>query len=191
MSEELESPECKIVEHVLRESFRATVACQVQRHMKAKVHNIIPLDFFSAASAECKDMYVAGSFYGCITLCQSVAEGLSKFLAEKNTVRLKESGGFKPRVGRLKKADVISEVAANALDTIHGEDRNRFHHLNKEVEQDCRKLEERALECLDALYTVESEVFAYDVDDGRIKPKNKKYWPSEGEGTLSVDVRFG
>lgn len=166
-----------------REQYR-----QTERHLRAKVHDIIPHEFFSAASAECKEMYVTGCFYGCITLCQSVAEGLSKFLAEKNGVRVKN--GFTARVGRLKQEGVISEVAADAFDTVHSEDRDAFHHLNNDVEQDHKKLEARALECLDALYTVESEVFAYDLQEGRIKPKNKKYWPRAGEDSLLVNVRF-
>ena len=161
---------------------------QTERHLRAKVHNTIPHDFFSAASAECKEMYVTGCFYGCITLCQSVAEGLSKFLAEKNGVQVKH--GFTARVGRLKTEGVISDMSADAFDTVHSDDRDAFHRLNNNIEQDHEKLESRALECLDALYTVESEVFAYDVHEGRIKPKNEKYWPREGEDSLLVNVRF-
>ena len=134
-------------------------------------------------------MYVTGSLYGCITLCQSVAEGLSKFLAKKNGVRVRF--GFTARVERLKKEGVISDVAADAFDTVHRDDRKDFHHLNNDVEQDHEKLESRALECLDALYTVESEVFAYDLShEGRIKPKNEKYWRKEGEDSVLVNVRF-
>ena len=166
-----------------REQYR-----QTERHLRAKVHNTIPHEFFSAASAECKEMYVTGCFYGCITLCQSVAEGLSKFLAEKNTLPVKT--GFPERVGRLKNAGVISDAAAGAFDTVHGEDRNDFHHLNNNVEQDHEKLAARALECLDALYTVESEVFAYDLHEGRIKPRNEKYWPRKGEDSLHAYVPF-
>ena len=161
---------------------------QTERHLRAKVHDIIPHEFFSATSAECKEMYVTGCFYGCITLCQSVAEGLAKFLAEKSNVRVKN--GFTARVGRLKQEGVISDMAADAFDTVHSDDRDAFHHLNNNIEQDHEKLERRALECLDALYTVESEVFAYDFHEGRIKPKNEKYWPKEGEDSLLVNVRF-
>ena len=166
-----------------REQYR-----QTERHLRAKVHDIIPHEFFSATSAECKEMYVTGCFYGCITLCQSVAEGLSKFLAEKNNVRVRS--GFTARVGRLKQEGVISDTAADAFRAVHSDDRDAFHHLNNDVEQDHGKLERRALECLDALYTVESEVFAYDLHEGRIKPKHEKYWPKEGEDSLLVNVRF-
>ena len=166
-----------------REQYR-----QTERHLRAKVHNTIPHDFFSAASAECKEMYVTGCFYGCITLCQSVAEGLSKFLAKKNTLPVKT--GFTDRVGRLKNAGVISEVVADAFNIVHSEDRNNFHHLNNDVEQDHEKLAARALECLDALYTVESEVFAYDLHEGQIKPKNEIYWLKAGEDSVNAHVRF-
>ena len=140
-------------------------------------------------SSEPGKMYVTGCFYGCITLCQSVAKGLSKFPVAKNSVRVKN--GFTARVGRLKTEGVISELDANAFDSVHSDDRDAFHHLNNDIEQDQEKLERRALECLDALYTVESEVFAYDiVHEGRIKPKHEQYWPREGEDSLLVNVRF-
>ena len=169
MPEKRGGREANLAKQTLRGRFESTIDRQVQRHIRAKVHGIIPLHFFFAASAECKDMYVAGSFYGCITLCQSVAEGLSKFLAEKNLVHVKK--GFTCRISRLRSARVISGTAVDAFNTVHGEDRNDFHHLNKEIERDYRKLEERALECLDALFTVESEVFPYDTPDGRVQPK--------------------
>lgn len=177
------------MEQTLRDVFNATIDHQVERSLRARVHSIIPLAFFSAASTECKELYVTGRFYGCITLCQSVAEGLSKFLAEKNTMRVKK--GFSDRVRRLKRAGFLSGTAANAFGTIHGRDRNDFHHLNKDIEQDYRKLEARAIECLNALHAVEAEVFAYDVYNGNIAPKNKKYWPSPDEGTVDVFVRSG
>ena len=187
MPEKRGDQEANLAEETLRDHFDLTIDRQVQRHIRAKVYGIIPLDFFSAASAECKNMYVAGSFYGCITLCQSVAEGLSKFLAEKNDIPVKKV--FTDRIGRLSNDGVISDTAADAFNAVHGKDRNDFHHLNKDIEQDNQKLDERALECLDALFTVESEVFACDMPDGRIQPKNEKYWPSGGKGTLKVYVR--
>lgn len=177
-----------LAEQRIRGEFDSTLVDRIGRYVSATVHSIIPLDFFSSASAECKDMFVAGSFYGCITLCQSVAEGLSKFIAEKNSVRVGK--GFSGRVHRLKESGLISDTATDAFLVVHGEDRNDFHHLNKEIEQDYRQLEARALECLNSLYVVESEVFAYEVEDGKIRPVQPKYWPSASENSLNVYVRF-
>jgi hypothetical protein len=61
MPEESGDQESTFAEQTLFGRFDATFDRQVQRHVRAKVHNIIPLDFFSAASAECKEMYVAGT----------------------------------------------------------------------------------------------------------------------------------
>ena len=176
MPREIDNQNNQLVEQFLRERFDATLDRQVRRYVRAKVHKIIPVDFYSAALGECQEMYVAGSFFGCITLCQSVAEGLSRFLAEKNTVPIRN--GFICRITRLKNARVISESTAKAFKSVFGEDRNDFHHLNKNVEQDYETLEARSLQCLDALYAVRSEVFAYDIHDGRISAKNVKYWSS-------------
>ena len=69
-------------------------------------------------------------------------------------------------------------------------DRNDFHHLNKEVEQDFLKLEARAEECVNHLHTIESEVFAYSVDKpGKLSLRTPGYWPAGGEGLAQVNLR--
>jgi len=134
-------------------------------------------------------MFVAGHYYGCICLVQSVAEGLARFIAEKNGMR--PPRGFETNVEKLRKRHLISQDVADALLSIHGKDRNDFHHLNKKIEQDHRKLEARAEECLQGLLRVESEVFAFEYgDDGTINVKHRKYWDIDSDGNAFVYVRF-
>jgi len=125
-------------------------------------------------------MFVAGSFYGCITLVQSVAEGLGKFLAEKNTIKVYNN--HDKLIAELSNRGVISATAREAFKAIRGKDRNDFHHLNKRIPQDRDKLEKRAEGCMNSLYTIESEVFAYEHDGtGRIIMKHRKYWPPDDD----------
>src|SRR5687767_9937121 len=125
-------------EENLRTSFELSLPRQVDRSLRAQVHSIIGNEYFSVASRECYDMFVTGHFYGCITLCQSVAEGLARFIAERSGMR--PPGEFEENVATLRKRNLISEDVCKALLAIHGKDRNDFHHLNKEIERDYKKL---------------------------------------------------
>jgi hypothetical protein len=71
-------------EEDIRQRLEVDIAGRNDRFLKSKVHPIIPHAYFSAASSQCRDMFVNGTFYGCITLAQSVAEGLARFVAQKS-----------------------------------------------------------------------------------------------------------
>src|SRR5262245_29765406 len=176
-----------LVEQSLKETFNVRLAAQVERQLRSRVQSIIPHAFFSAASAECREMFVAGHYYGCITLSQSLAEALARFVAEKS--HIKASKDLRKNVEKLLRRNLISEEVKNALLAIHGKDRNDFHHLNSKVQQDYRKLEARAEECLSLVYIVESDLFAYDLNDGLLVPKYRKYWNIRSDGTVVVYVR--
>ena len=181
------------IESDLRRQFEAELRGRVERYSKSRVHGVIPNGYFATASSECRDLYVGGQFYGCITLAQSVAEGLAKFIAEKNGIGLTED--HRQQINHLQRnrsTPAISTAAYSAFRQIIGrphEDRNDFHHLNADVEQDYFKLEARALECIEALYVIESEVFAFQLNVGRIIPTHSRYWPQDDEN-LHVFVRF-
>lgn len=182
------------IELNLRSHFEAELPGRIDRYGKSRVHGIIPDGFFASASSECRDLYVAGEFYGCITLAQSVAEGLAKFIAEKNGIGVVED--HRQQINHLQRdrsAPAISAAVYAAFRQIIGrphEDRNDFHHLNSDVEQDYFKLEARVLECIEALYAIESEIFAFQVNEGRISPTYPQYWPQDGE-SLRVFLRLG
>jgi len=182
------------IEQNLRSHFEAEIPGRVARYNRPRVHGIIPDGFFAAASSECRELYIAGKFYGCITLAQSVAEGLAKLIADKNGIGPAED--HRQQINHLQRdrsAPAISTAAYAAFRQIMGrphEDRNDFHHLNASVEQDYGKLDARALECIDALHVIESEIFAYKMDDGRITPIHSQYWLQDGD-SLQVFVRSG
>lgn len=181
----------------LRSGFELDFEDQVERLGKVAIRNQLPIQYFSFALVECRDMFVAGHYYGCITLCQSVAEGIAKFLIDKNPAEFQAAkvstridGGPYTLANNLHRAGVISADSKAAFLRITGQDRNDFHHLNHQVPTDVKQLEARALECLAALNVVESEVFAYDVKEGVIFPKIPKYWQISADGqTMSVYTR--
>jgi hypothetical protein len=149
-----------------------------RRQQASRVHQVIPSHWFAPASSECRALYVDGHFYGCISLSQAVAEGLSKFLAEHHGVSHRQAQGL--RVAALLAAEAISSDAARAFQAIEGTDRNAIHHLNREIPRDAAMLEARAAECVESLYVIESEIFAFTVQGTAIAPRHPQYWTIEG-----------
>lgn len=175
-------------ERYVRERFEQTLPEQLNRYLRARVHEVIPHHFFSNPSAECRELFVAGHYYGCISLAQAVAEGLSTFLAAAN--RQRKVKDPKTRVDRLAAAGAISSASLDAFGRIWGEDRNDYHHLNPTVETDHARLQGRALDCIDALYVIESDVFAFGIDQGKLVPRHPQYWPNVTTGVTETFVRF-
>ena len=175
-------------ERYLRDRFEQTLPAQVDRYLQARVHEIIPGQFFSSASAECREMFVAAHYYGCVSLAQSVGEGLSIFLALVN--RQRKTKDPKVRVERLATAGIISSASRDSFMTIWGDDRNDYHHLNPTVETDYARLQGRAASCIEALYVIEADVFAFDIQQGKIMPRHRQYWPNVETGVTEAFLRF-
>ena len=154
-----------------------------------KVHNVIPHQYFSVASAETKDLFVSGHFYGCISLCQAIAESLSRFICNSNKFRVKKD--FKARLDRLANEKLISSTAKSAFETIWGSDRDTFHHLNEDVPTHRETLRQRAEDCINALFKIESEIFAFEISKGTIVPLKPIYWPKPVNGKISIHLKPG
>ena len=165
----------------------ARLPARLERAVHTHVHELIPNHFFSAASSECRDTFIDGHFYACVSLAQAVAEALARFLNGFHRVGAKNDPPQQAR--RLRKAGAISDKALNAFLRIWGNDRNTFHHVNRDIPTDATVLESRAEECVNALLEIESELFAYSADEGRIIPKNEAYWPKVDQEHLAVFLR--
>jgi len=114
---------------------------------------------------------------------------MSKFLTLRNGHRDPEHQNS--RNAMLRKRGVISLDAYRAFKLIEGGDRNDYHHLNSTIETDGEKLELRAGECLQALYQVQVEVFAFSVGEGgTMIPANPKYWPRVDEKYILTNIDF-
>jgi hypothetical protein len=169
-------------------AFEAQLEVRLNRAGRTKVHGIIPQHYFSAASSECREMFISGHFYGCISLAQAVAEGLSRFVARAHSMN--SGKDFLKRVAKLEKGKLISAESYAAFKRIWGNDRNTFHHLNESIEINYQTLEARAEECVNALYKIESEIFCYDLTNAGISPKHSEYWPKSSPDTVQVFLRL-
>ena len=159
-----------------KQEYMASLDERVDRYLSVKSLPLTPHHpHFSAASAECRLLFRDAYFLACISLCQSVAEALSRLLSQRSKIRSR--GHHKSRVARLAKEEVISSSAGAAFERIH-EHRDDFHHLNPGAVTERREIEKLAKRCLRSLATIEKEVFAFSTARGRIIPKQPRFWSS-------------
>ena len=171
-----------------RKIFEASLEMRFNRAQKVQVLNVIPGKFFSRASTECREMFIDGHFVGCISLCQAVAEGLSKFLAKVKIV--KKSKDYRTMYTRLHSDKIISKETLDAFLKIRGTDRDDFHHMNENIMEDYQQLEQRAEECLSNLFIIEAEIFDHRFEAGKLIPKHPEYWSiNNSTGTANVFLR--
>lgn len=166
--------------------FQAELASRLDRVARVRLQQFIPAHWFAVAASECIRMYIAGSFYGAITVAQAYVEALSRYLAEFYQIRVGKD--VEERCRRIHKAGIIADASLEAALAVFS-DRNDYHHLNKDVERELQRLETRAEECLNHLHTIESDVFAYTHADGKIVVKNLKNWPPGENGLTQVNLR--
>ena len=160
----------------------------VQRAEQTDVVQMIPNHYFSAASAEIREMYIAGYFIGAITLSQSVAEGLSRFLCERNRIRRYPKKDHLKRVDRLILEKIISLDTKNAFYKIE-ERRNDFHHMNENITANRSDLEAKAKLNVDRLFRIEKEIFDYRINKGVLVPVSSQYWDISADGTTEAFLR--
>ena len=175
-------------ENQLRRSFEARLPEMLKRAKQVKLQAVIPAHWFSAAASECAGMYVSGYFYGAISVAQAYVEALAVYLADTHSVRrTKKPADLWHRLCREK---MVTKRCADAALTIL-DDRNDFHHLNKDIETDFATLEQRAESAIEHIHKVESEIFACSPSDqaGVIELKNPSYWPSDTPGLAQIHLR--
>lgn len=170
----------------MRSVFEASLQHRLRRASRVKLQAFIPAHWFASAALECPAMYIAGHFYGAISVAQAYVEALSRFLADHHHIR--KSKNIKVLCERLYNEKIISSQALRAACAILY-DRNDFHHLNKQVERDYKKLEAHAEKCINHLYTIESEIFSYKYKPGKVTPKKPEYWPPGNFGFVQVTLK--
>lgn len=176
-----------VTEDGIKQEFEQTLSSRVERYLRVKPHGIVPLTKFAPVSAECALLFRDGHFYGAIALSQAVVEAIAKFLCQKNGWKPRKS--FEENVAKLEARQFISKDMKQRFLSLW-EKRDDYHHLNPAIEMDRQKLEALAHEKVSLLKEIESEVFDFSVVDGKLVPKNKKYWAVQPNGTVPVYLRL-
>ena len=170
----------------LKQEFEFNLEQRVERYLDLKPHGIIPNSHFAAVSAECHLLYRDGHYYGAVSLTQSVAEALVKFLCNVNG--WKPKGAFEKNLEQLIKRTKITKDLKTKFIEIW-QRRDDYHHLNPQVEQDRQKLEQLAKDKLSHLKQIEEELFAYSINNGKLMSKFPKYWDQKN-GKVLIFLRF-
>ena len=177
----------KLLEDSINQEDKQTLALRAQRYLKVKPHGIVPYTQFAPVSAECTLLFRDGHYYGCITLAQSVAEAIVRFLCQKNS--WKPEKDFENNINKLLKRKFISEKLKNEFLEIW-ENRQDYHHLNQSIEVHRIKLEKISYEKVLLLKEIESEIFKFTTKNGKLIPENKKYWELNKNGTIPVFLKL-
>jgi hypothetical protein len=173
----------------LTDEFNWSLDSRIQRHLDLRPHQIVANSHFAAVSTECHSLYRDGHYYGTIALAQAVTEALVKFMCVAN--RWRPGSNFETNVNKLRTRGVITNELQALLTSVWRE-RDDYHHLNSGILQDQRKLEALAKEKLSGLKALEEDLFAYTLEQGKLVPKYRKYWPESDEldGAVSAYLRF-
>jgi len=71
----------------LRASYEATIEQRVDRYLEVSHQPITPNPHFADASAECIRLYTDGYFLSTVMVTQAVAEGIRRFVVERNGIK--------------------------------------------------------------------------------------------------------
>jgi hypothetical protein len=166
--------------------FERTLEDRVERSLEVGHAGIVAQHHFSAASSECLDVYRDGHFLSAVMVSQAVAEGIWKFVLERNHLPRSED---RPSVApRLVADGILSPDCTAAFIRIWGGFRNDIHHMNPKVaEVPFAMLAKRNLVDLG---TIERELFAWAVTEpGKLTPTQPKCWDLQADGTAPVSLR--
>ena len=175
------------VKEALRATLEATLDERVARYFAVDHQNIIAGHHFAAASAECLDLYRDGYFLSTVMVSQTVAEGVFRFVVERNG--FSGETGDRPAVAeRLVERNIVSRACADAFVRIWRSFRNDVHHMHPKVAT--IPFAELAKRNIDDLATVEREIFAYHNNNGKLSPVQARYWDVQPDGTVPVFLRL-
>jgi hypothetical protein len=169
----------------MRQVLEQTLDERVERYLGVAHQGIVPNHHFAAASSECIDLYRDGYELSAVMVSQAVAEGVWRFVLERNQVRADHD---RPGLAAtLVERGILSTECAEAFGRIWRSFRNDVHHMNPSVSRvPFRELARRNL--LD-LATIEREIFAVNFDSGKLVPIQPRYWDLQPGGTTSVFLR--
>ncbi len=182
----------KEIENDLRAEFEATVKDRVNRFLQIGYQNIVAANHFAKASTECLLLYRDGHFIATVMMSHAINEGIIKFVAERNAINLTMQNGDAKSIDllieELKKSGKFSDTCAKASQGIYGSFRNDVHHMSPKMTQiDFVSL---ALKNIQRLALIEGEIFAFEMEQGAINPKNPAYWDAGPDGYAEAFLRI-
>ena len=170
----------------IQDAFNQTLDQRVERYLEVQHQGIIGNHHFARASSECLEVYRDGYFISAVMVSQSVAEGIFRFILDRNGI---SSEGDRPSMAAvLKNKGVISEQCAEAFVRIWNSFRNDVHHMNPKIAS--IPFSDLAKRNLEDLAIIEREIFAVSFHNGKLVPVHPKYWDLKPDGPVPVFLRY-
>ncbi len=94
-----------------REDFERDLTTRLDRAIRVPIGAIAPAHHFAAPILECRRMFIAGHFFGCITLTQAVAEAVARFLVTANNLTVPDMNDYGSVVNALQKNRAIPVIS--------------------------------------------------------------------------------
>lgn len=164
-----------------------TVEEKAERYLSIDHQGIVGNHYFAVASDEAIRCYEEGLYISCIMASQAVAEGILKFLVERNPDIEKSYKGDEA-IAALELNGHITKECRLSFNLIRKSFRNDYHHMNPKV-GDLPHIE-LAYKVVSSLANIEKEVFAVSFKDGVLTPAISRYWDSKKEGAVECYLRF-
>ncbi len=161
-----------MIEH-FRDTDDHTREERVDRYLEVDRPFVTPIHHFTDASKECINLYRDGHFIATVMTTQAVNEGILKLVAERKNIKYENIKRCK-LLKMLLSQKFFSKICFEASYQILKSFRNDVHHMNPSVDK--IDFQDLAKKNIHNLAVVESEVFAVDVNDGKIILKHPEYW---------------
>ena len=174
------------IKETLCQTHEQTIDERVNRYLEVSHQGIIPNHHFAAASTECLYLYRDGYFLSTVMVTQSVAEGVFRFVVERN--RLTQDCQQPDMAKRLVAKGIITQGCAEAFTRIWSSFRNDVHHMNPKVVT--VPFADLAKKNIAHLATIEREVFAFQVNNAKLVPVRPQYWDLQPDGTVPAYLRL-
>jgi hypothetical protein len=174
-----------VVRNGLEQSDVGSLDARVERWLSLDPPLMVPATPFSPASAECFFLYRDGHHYGCISLCQAIAEALVRHLCAKSAIPQKK---WETNLRNLRKKGRVDDEFVKDASIVWAR-RNDFHHLNSTIPTDLAELSDLARAKIEALVRLEKQLFSAEFPGGVLTPDKPENWTQSGDGTTKVFLR--
>ncbi|OHB55074.1 MAG: hypothetical protein A2173_07910 [Planctomycetes bacterium RBG_13_44_8b] len=116
---------------------------------------------------------------------QAVNEGILKLVADRNSISVKNhSDIMKELIGK----NIISKECAEASERIWNSYRNDIHHMNPTVTH--IPFRDLAKQNIQDIATIEKDIFEVSFENGKLVPKQPKYWDVQKDATVPIFLRL-
>jgi predicted RNase H-like nuclease len=180
----------KLRKDQLRKSFLAdgeqSLEARIERYIEVNHQNMVAMHHFTLASRECHECYRDGHFIAAIMLAQAVAEGILKFMVERNDIDI-DSPNRDKRLAELSNRGFLDSKSQECFNRIFHSFRNDYHHMSSVGSIDHKALAKRNIQ---DLASIEQYVFHCDLDQGAAVPRFPQYRDIDEPGMMAADVDF-